>query len=95
MIDAFLETYKEGLCVMMEDNIQRLLLEAFPQAKVAVELQGGHCHITVVSTVFTDKTTLQRQQMIHRLLASMITEGQLHALHLQTYTPQEWEQISG
>ncbi|NKB47378.1 MAG: BolA/IbaG family iron-sulfur metabolism protein [Legionellales bacterium] len=80
---------------MMENDIRQLLTQTFPQAHIAIELEGGHCHITVVSDVFIDKTKLQRQQMINRLLGSMIAEGHLHALHLQTYTSQEWEALNG
>jgi acid stress-induced BolA-like protein IbaG/YrbA len=79
----------------MQHEIQQLLAQAFPQAHIHVEMQGSHCHLTVVSDAFVDKTRMQRQQLVNRLLGHMITEGQLHALHMQTYTPQEWEQLNG
>ena len=61
-------------------------------------LHAGHAHggidthfrITVVSTDFEGKRPVARQQLIYKILNDMINNP-VHALAMQTLTPQEWQ----
>lgn len=53
-----------------------------------------HFHVSVISDAFEKKRQLQRHKMIYSLMADeMAKEGGIHALQLQTRTPEEAEKI--
>jgi stress-induced morphogen len=59
---------------------------------VALEdLTGGkdHWQAVVVSGAFADKTRIEQHQMVYRALGELMA-GPVHALALQTYTPEAW-----
>jgi stress-induced morphogen len=70
-------------------EIERLILEAFPDAKVTIEDlrgDGDHYAAHVVSTAFSGKTRVQQHQMVYASLKGRMG-NELHALALQTATP--------
>ncbi|HSF93495.1 MAG TPA: BolA family transcriptional regulator [Thermohalobaculum sp.] len=72
--------------------IERLILDAFPGAKVEItDLAGDNNHFAanVVAEEFRGKNRVQQQRMVNEALKSIL-EGQnapLHALALQTSAP--------
>ena len=50
----------------------------------------SHFKITVVSTEFDGKMLIARHRVINQLLADELA-GEIHALSMHTYTPQEWD----
>ena len=70
-------------------EIERLIKQAIPDAKVAIEDlrgDGDHYAATVVSAAFAGKTRVQQHQMVYQALQGRMGE-QLHALALQTAAP--------
>lgn len=71
-------------------DIERLIREAFPDARVTIEDlrgDGDHYACHVVSAAFVGKSRVQQHQMVYAALKGrMGTE--LHALALQTGTPE-------
>lgn len=70
-------------------EIERLIKEALPDAKVMLEDLVGdadHWSATVISTSFVGKTRVQQHQMIYSALKGRMG-GELHALALQTSPP--------
>ena len=53
---------------------------------------GGHYQMTIVSLQFEGKDLLERHKMIYAALASEL-KGEIHALGVKAYTPQEWEKM--
>jgi len=53
----------------------------------------SHFHLTIVSDIFKDKSRIDRQRMVHRLLKTEINSG-IHALALVLRTSAEHEQSS-
>jgi BolA family transcriptional regulator, general stress-responsive regulator len=49
---------------------------------------GGHYNITLVATIFEDKSLVQRHQLIYAALADMMVD-QIHALGINALTPSE------
>ena len=49
-----------------------------------------HFKIIIVSTIFSGKSQIARQRLINQILADEI-KGPVHALSMQTHTPEEWE----
>ena len=72
-------------------EIEHLIREAIPDAQVTIEDlrgDGDHYAAHVVSTAFRDKSRVQQHQMIYKALRGKMG-GALHALALQTTTPDD------
>jgi stress-induced morphogen len=70
-------------------EIERLIMEAIPDARVNIEDlrgDGDHYAATVVSAAFVGKTRVQQHQMVYQALKGRMGD-QLHALALQTSVP--------
>jgi BolA protein len=52
---------------------------------------GGESHfrLLIVSGRFAGKGQVERQRMVYSLLSDLM-EGEIHALAMQTLTPEEW-----
>ena len=72
---------------MIEIQVKKLLLEAFPDAEVDVSLSGGHIDIVIVSGHFEGLRPVSRQQKVYAPLAHFISDGTLHAVNITAKTP--------
>jgi stress-induced morphogen len=69
--------------------IEKMIKEAYPDARVVIEDlrgDGDHYSALVVSAAFAGKSRVQQHQMVYGALKGMMG-GDLHALALQTATP--------
>ena len=67
-------------------EIERLIIAAFPDARVEIKDlagDGDHYSATVVSSAFRGKSRVQQHQMVYGALKGQMG-GVLHALALQT-----------
>ena len=74
---------------MNAGEIESLILEDFPDAKVTIEDlrgDGDHYAAHVTSAAFAGKSRVQQHQMVYAALQGKMGE-QLHALALQTAVP--------
>lgn len=70
-------------------EIERLIKDSLPDATVSIQDlagDGDHYAAQVVSTAFKGKTRVQQHQMVYQALQGRMG-GELHALALQTATP--------
>jgi stress-induced morphogen len=75
---------------MQASDIERLILEALPDAKVQISDlagDGDHYAATVVSEAFRGKSRVQQHQIVYAALKGRMG-GELHALALTTSAPQ-------
>jgi stress-induced morphogen len=75
---------------MIAGDIERLIKEALPDAKVTIRDlagDGDHYAAEVISAAFKGKTRVQQHQMVYAALKGRMG-GELHALALQTSAPQ-------
>lgn len=77
----------------MDPRIIKQLIEAeLPNADITVEGEDGtHFQARIISELFSGKTMLQQHQMVYKALGEKMGR-EIHALSMQTYTPEEWEQ---
>jgi stress-induced morphogen len=71
---------------MSRIEIERMILDAFPGARVEVKDlagDGNHYSATVASAAFKGKTKVQQHQMVYAALRGRMG-GELHALALTT-----------
>ena len=73
----------------MQEKVQNLLTEKFPNAEI--KLSGDGCHFTLdlVSDQFEGKSRLQRSRLVYAVLGEMINNGDLHALQMNLKTNAE------
>lgn len=70
-------------------EIERLIKERFPDARIEIEDlagDGDHYSATIVSEAFRGKSRVQQHQMIYEALQGNMG-GLLHALALKTSAP--------
>lgn len=74
---------------MRPDEIQTMILETFPDARVEIRDlagDGDHYAATVISEAFRGKSRVQQHQMVYAALKGKMG-GELHALALTTQLP--------
>lgn len=72
-------------------EISALIEGNLPGSRADVQTDGqGHYEATVVCAAFAGKRSLQRHQMVYATLGSRVGR-EIHALALQTFTPEEWQ----
>ncbi len=72
-------------------EIETLIKEAIPDARITIEDlrgDGDHYAAYVTSAAFEGKSRVQQHQMVYRALQGRMG-NELHALALQTSTPQD------
>jgi acid stress-induced BolA-like protein IbaG/YrbA len=50
---------------------------------------GHHFEAVIVSAAFRGKNKVQQHQLVYRALGDRMRE-EIHALSMQTYTPEDW-----
>ena len=76
---------------MSATDIERFIKEALPDATVEIRDlagDGDHYAANVVSAAFKGKSRVQQHQLVYAALKGRMG-GELHALALQTSTPEE------
>lgn len=80
------------------DEIERRILAGLPGARVPalVDLAGDrdHWRATVVAPQFEARSAVDRHRLVYACLQDVLG-GALHALSLETLTPDEWVERSG
>jgi stress-induced morphogen len=72
-------------------ELERLIVEALPDAEVSIEDlagDGDHYAAHVVSAAFKGLNRVQQHQLVYRALQGRMG-GELHALSLQTGVPKD------
>ena len=75
---------------MSPEDVKTLLEQARPDCECQVETDGGHFNIVAIGEVFSNKRPVQRQQVIYGALKEQISSGEIHAVNMKTFTPDEW-----
>ncbi len=74
---------------MNPKQIEELISVALPGAAVHVRSEDNvHFQATVVSREFEGRRSLQRHQLVYKALGERMG-GEIHALQLETFTPDE------
>jgi iron-sulfur cluster assembly protein len=66
--------------VEIEERIQAAIEEKIPDARVRVRGSGGHFEIDVEASAFDGKSTLERQRLVYRAIAPLMS-GQNPPVH--------------
>ena len=71
-------------------DVEQLVQQGIPDAKVLIEGEGCDLLIVVISKQFSDLTLVKKQQMVMATLKEPLASGKLHAVSVKAYTPDEW-----
>ena len=77
--------------VMKATEIEELILQTFPNAKVTIEDlrgDGDHYAAQIITEEFRGKSRVQQHQMIYNAMGGRVGK-ELHALALNTSAPKE------
>jgi acid stress-induced BolA-like protein IbaG/YrbA len=80
---------------METDAVAKLIRDGMPDAQVTVTGDGSHFEAVVVSDAFAGKTLIQRQRLVMAAVRHHIESGELHALSIKTFTPEQWVEQRG
>ena len=71
------------------EDIQTYIEQGLECELVRVAGDGHHFEAVVVSTAFRGKSRVQQHQLVYRALGDRMRE-EVHALSMQTFTPEDW-----
>ncbi len=74
---------------MQESDVLAALSAILPDHQTDLRFEGNHLHLRVVSTRFAGLSPVKKQQLVYSALQSAIASGAIHAVHMQTLTPDE------
>ena len=76
----------------LKERLQTLAPET--QADV-VDMTGtqDHYQAVVISSAFEGKMMIEQHRMVFRLLQAEVDSGEVHALTLKTYTPEQFRKL--
>jgi len=76
---------------MTPEQIKQYIEAGLLCAHVEVAGDGHHFEAVIVSTAFRGKNRVQQHQLVYRALGDRMRE-EIHALSMQTFTPEDWAQ---
>jgi acid stress-induced BolA-like protein IbaG/YrbA len=74
---------------MALDEIQKLLEEGLPGCQVSITGDESSISLRVVGEIFEGLSKVKRQQKVYGCLKDLISTGEIHAVNMQTVTPNE------
>lgn len=77
------------------DDYEQIIAQHIPEARATVTGGGGKFEATVVSAAFAGKNMLARHRLVYNALDNQIRSGEIHAVSIRAYTPEEWASVGG
>ena len=79
---------------MHPDEIKQLIEQGISNAQAIVTGEGGKYEAIVISPSFDGMSMVKEHQMVYATVNEHIASGELHALSIKAYTPDEWNKIA-
>lgn len=76
---------------MTPEEVKQVLENTIDNSQADVKFDGNHAFVNVVSPAFSGLNAVKKQQLVYGALQEYISSGAIHAVHMKTYTPEEWE----
>ena len=80
---------------MSPEDVKSHIEQGIPGSEVTVSGEGCNLSVVVVSDSFEGKTMVAEQKMVYATVNDYIKSGELHALTIKAYTPEEWAADKG
>lgn len=79
---------------MEPETVKQRIEAGIPGCEARVDGDGSHFQAVVISPEFAGLSPVKKQKMVYATVNDAITSGELHALTIKAYTPDEWERAS-
>jgi len=76
--------------MMQIEEITGLIEKGIPGCQVEIKGDDSHFDAIIISELFAGKNMVQQHQLVYKSLGERIG-AEIHALSMQTYTPEEWD----
>ena len=77
---------------MQTSEIKALIEQGIEASEAIVSGDGGKYEAIVISAAFEGLSMLKQHQLVYATVNDQITSGELHALTIKAYTPEQWQQ---
>ena len=71
------------------EDVKRYIAESLDCEHLEVSGDGHHFEAVIVSQAFRGKSRVQQHQLVYQALGERMRE-EIHALSMQTLTPEDW-----
>ena len=78
---------------MQADEVKQIVEDCLQGCQVQVQGEGASFHLLVVCSQFEGLSMVKKQQIVYQCLNDQIASGEIHAVSMKTYTPEEWEKV--
>ena len=75
--------------MVQPEQVKSYIEEGLVCEVVRVDGDGHHFEAVIVSAAFRGKNRVQQHQIVYRALGDRMRE-EIHALSMQTFTPEDW-----
>lgn len=76
--------------MLTPEQVQNYIAQGLECQFLEVAGDGQHFEAVIVSTLFRNKSRVQRHQLVYAVLGERMRE-EIHALSLRTLTPEDWQ----
>jgi len=76
-------------------QVENWIAQGLSCERVSVDGDGQHFAALIVSSEFAGLSRVKRQQRVYQTIKDKLDSGELHALSMQTLTPEEWREKAG
>ena len=80
--------------MVLPEDIQAYIEQGLACELVRVAGDGHHFEAVVVSAAFRGRSKVQQHQLVYQTLGDRM-RAEIHALSMQTFTPEDWAAASG
>jgi monothiol glutaredoxin len=74
-------------------EVEALIVKDYPGAQIHIDGEGCNLSIRVVSEKFIGESLIKQHQGVMATLSDTLGSGRLHAVTLNTYTPEQWQAL--
>ena len=75
--------------MVLPDDVKRYIEQGLDCEHVEVQGDGHHFEAIIVSAAFRGRNRVQQHQLVYKALGERMRE-EIHALSMQTLTPEDW-----
>jgi acid stress-induced BolA-like protein IbaG/YrbA len=77
--------------MVQPEDVKRYIQEGLDCTHLEVSGDGQHFEAVIVSNAFAGKSKVAQHQIVYKALGDRMRE-EIHALSMQTLTPEQWAQ---
>ncbi|QEW07470.1 BolA family protein [Nitrincola iocasae] len=79
---------------MQAEDVKQVIESQLAASQVMTAGEGCNFEITVISEQFTGLSPVKKQQLVYACLNKQIASGDIHAVTIKTYTPEQWAALN-